>query len=167
MDPPCILSTIAEIQKGQGLGSGYEWLAGLVSRVCMAGLVFRVCKGGPNISGVQIWRDRSPPVTFSNSSWKARPNNSWDREINARSTLFSDFYTYIIAYNLWDLELDNNKHNVMHGCRYTYVHHSKTYSGVKFSQRACHQFSQYNVHACRQSCPFYTVQNFRGLNFHG
>ena len=41
MDPPCILSTIAEIQKGQGLGSGYEWLAGLVSRVCIAGLVFR------------------------------------------------------------------------------------------------------------------------------
>ena len=36
MDPPCILSTIAEIQKGQGLGSGYEWLAGLVSRVCIA-----------------------------------------------------------------------------------------------------------------------------------
>ena len=40
--PPCMLSTIAEIQKSQGLGSGYEWLAGLVSRVCMAGLVFRV-----------------------------------------------------------------------------------------------------------------------------
>ena len=36
MDPPCILSIIAEIQKGQGLGSGYKWLAGLVSRVCMA-----------------------------------------------------------------------------------------------------------------------------------
>ena len=52
MDPPCILSTIAEIQKGEGLGSGYEWLAGLVSRVCIAGLVFRVCKGGLNISGV-------------------------------------------------------------------------------------------------------------------
>ena len=68
MDPPCILSTIAEIQKGQGLGSGYEWLAGLVPRVCMAGLVFRVCKGGPNISGVQISCDRSPSVTFSNSS---------------------------------------------------------------------------------------------------
>ena len=45
-----MLSTIAEIQKGQGLGSGYEWLAGLVSRVCMAGLVFRVCMGGPNIT---------------------------------------------------------------------------------------------------------------------
>ena len=52
-----MLSTIAEIQKGQGLGSGYKWLAGLVSRVCMAGLVFRVCMGGPNISGVQISRD--------------------------------------------------------------------------------------------------------------
>ena len=49
-----MLSTIAEIQKGQGLGSGYEWL---VSRVCMAGLVFRVCMGDPNISGVQIYRD--------------------------------------------------------------------------------------------------------------
>ena len=53
--PPCMLSTIAEIQKGQGLGSGYEWLAGLVSRVCMVGLVFRVCMGsvyfgGPNIT---------------------------------------------------------------------------------------------------------------------
>ena len=54
--PPCMLSTIAEIQKGQGLGSGYKWFAGLVSRVCMAGLVFRVCMGvwiiplkGPNI----------------------------------------------------------------------------------------------------------------------
>ena len=68
MDPPCILSTIAEIQKGQGLGSGYEWLAGLVSRVCIAGLVFRVCKGGLNISGVQLPRDRTPSVTFSNSS---------------------------------------------------------------------------------------------------
>ena len=44
-----MLSTLAEIQKGQGLGSGCEWLAGLVSRVCMAGLVFRVCMGGPNI----------------------------------------------------------------------------------------------------------------------
>ena len=51
MDPPCILSTIAEIQKDQGLDSEYERLAGLVPRVCMAGLVFRVCKGGPNISG--------------------------------------------------------------------------------------------------------------------
>ena len=56
--PPCMLSTIAEIQKGQGLGCGYKWLAGLVSRVCMAGLVFRVCMGGPHISGVQISRDR-------------------------------------------------------------------------------------------------------------
>ena len=45
-----MLSTIAEIQKGQGLGSGYKWLAGLVSRVCMAGLVFRVCMGGVQIS---------------------------------------------------------------------------------------------------------------------
>ena len=30
--PPCMLSTIAEIQKGQGLDSGYKWLAGIVSR---------------------------------------------------------------------------------------------------------------------------------------
>ena len=51
-----MLSTIAEIQKGQGLDSGYKWLA---SKVCMAGLVFRVCMRGPNISGVQISRDRS------------------------------------------------------------------------------------------------------------
>ena len=56
MDPhACYQLAIAEIQKGQGLGSGYEWLAGLVSRVCMAG---RVCMGGPNISGVQLSRDR-------------------------------------------------------------------------------------------------------------
>ena len=60
-----MLSSIAELQKGQGLGSGYEWLAGLFPRVCMAGLVFSVCKGGLNISGVQISRDRSPSVTFS------------------------------------------------------------------------------------------------------
>ena len=47
---------------GQGLDSGVavcEWLAGLVSRVCMAGLVFRVCMGVLNISGAQISRDRS------------------------------------------------------------------------------------------------------------
>ena len=32
--------------EGSGrLGSGYEWLAGLVPRIYMAGLVFRVCKG--------------------------------------------------------------------------------------------------------------------------
>ena len=69
MDPPCILSTIANIQKGQVLGSGYEWLAGLVSRVCMATRVsLQGLQGGPNISGVQISRDRSPSVTFSNSS---------------------------------------------------------------------------------------------------
>ena len=53
-----MLSTIAEIQKGQGLGSGYK---GLLSRVCMVGLVFRVCTGDPNISGVQISRDGSLP----------------------------------------------------------------------------------------------------------
>ena len=62
-----MLSTIAEIQKGQGLDSGYKWLAGLVSRVCMAGLVFRVCMGGLNISGVQISRDRL--VTAGDTSW--------------------------------------------------------------------------------------------------
>ena len=40
-----MLSTIAEIQKDQRLGSGYKWLAGLVvSRVCM---------------GVQTSRDRT------------------------------------------------------------------------------------------------------------
>ena len=65
MDPPCILSTIAKIQKGQRLGSGYEWLAGLVSRVCIATRVsLHVLQGGggPNISGIQISRDRSPSV---------------------------------------------------------------------------------------------------------
>ena len=46
-----MLSTIAEIQKGQGLGSGYKWLAGLVSRACMAGLVFRVCMGSEYFGG--------------------------------------------------------------------------------------------------------------------
>ena len=30
-------------ERGQGLGFGYKWLAGLVSRVCMAGLDSRVC----------------------------------------------------------------------------------------------------------------------------
>ena len=55
-----MLSTIAEIQKGQGLGSGYEWLEGLVSRVCMHGGVLSLQGlhagggseyfGGPNIT---------------------------------------------------------------------------------------------------------------------
>ena len=51
-----MLSTIAEIQKGQGLGSGYKWLAGLVSRVCMAGLVFRICMGGSkyHVTGLRV-----------------------------------------------------------------------------------------------------------------
>ena len=47
-----MLSTLVEIQKGQGLGTGYKWLAGLV---------FRVCMGDPNILGVQI--SRNSPVT--------------------------------------------------------------------------------------------------------
>ena len=55
-----MLSTtcIAAIQKGQGLGSGYKWLAELVSRVCKAGLVFE--QGLHRESkhfGVQISRD--------------------------------------------------------------------------------------------------------------
>ena len=33
-------------ERGQGLGFGYRWLAGLVSRVCMAGLDSRVCMAG-------------------------------------------------------------------------------------------------------------------------
>ena len=35
-------------KRGQGLNFGYEWLAGLVSRVYMAGLdyVYRVCIAG-------------------------------------------------------------------------------------------------------------------------
>ena len=41
---------VINYSRDQELGSGYEWLAGLVSRVCMAGLVFRVCMG------VQIFR---------------------------------------------------------------------------------------------------------------
>ena len=45
-----VTTTIAEIQKGQGLGSGYEWLAGLVSRVCMAGSL-QGLHGGLNIMG--------------------------------------------------------------------------------------------------------------------
>ena len=72
-----MLSTIAEIQKGQGLGSGYEWLAGLVSRVCMAGLIFRVCMGGPNISGVQISRGRPHTSTHTLSlSFQSNPRFS-------------------------------------------------------------------------------------------
>ena len=60
-------------ERGQGLGFGYRWLAGLVSRVCMAGLdsrvcmaglVSRVCPGGTKYSAVdspggpQLWGDR-------------------------------------------------------------------------------------------------------------
>ena len=45
-----------------GLDTGYKWLAGLVSGVCMARLVFRVCRGGVGV-GVQILRDR-------NQNWK-------------------------------------------------------------------------------------------------
>ena len=41
-----------------------KWLAGLVSRVCMAELVFRVCMGDLNISGVQISRDRARPRSY-------------------------------------------------------------------------------------------------------
>ena len=41
-----MLSTIGEIQKGQGLGSGCKWLAGLVFRVCM-GVRIHVYFGGP------------------------------------------------------------------------------------------------------------------------
>ena len=43
-----VINYSRDSEKGQGLGSGYKWLAGLV---------FRVCIGGPNISGVQISRD--------------------------------------------------------------------------------------------------------------
>ena len=59
-----MLSTIAEIQKGQGLGSGCEWLAGLVFRVCMAGLVFRVCMG------FRIFRGSKYHVTRPPSSYR-------------------------------------------------------------------------------------------------
>ena len=52
-----MLSTITEILKGQRLGSAYEWLAGLVFRICMAGLVFRVCMG------VRIFRGSKYHVT--------------------------------------------------------------------------------------------------------
>ena len=75
--------------------------------------------------------------------------------------LYSLIFTPIIAYKPWDIQLET------HAWLYMYVHHSENFSGIKFSQKAYHQFSQYNVHACRQSCPFYTIQNFRGLNFHG
>ena len=46
-----MLSTIAEIQRGQGLGSGYEWLAGLVSRVCMARVSLQGLYGGSEYFG--------------------------------------------------------------------------------------------------------------------
>ena len=39
-------------KRGRGLGVGYKWLAGLVSRVCMAGLDFKVCPGGTKYSSV-------------------------------------------------------------------------------------------------------------------
>ena len=53
-------------ERGQGLGFGYtcKWLAGLVSRVCMAGLDSRVCPGGTkygavdSLGGPQFWGDR-------------------------------------------------------------------------------------------------------------
>ena len=38
----------------------------------MAGLVFRVCMGGPNISGVQISRDRTSDGTLSKNSGDPR-----------------------------------------------------------------------------------------------
>ena len=79
-----MLSTIAEIQKGQGLGSGYEWLAGLVSRVCMAGLVFRVCMGGPNISGVQISRDRLQAINILKGCKYTDGAGGRAQDINAR-----------------------------------------------------------------------------------
>ena len=61
MDPPCILSTIAKIQKGQRLGSGYEWLAGLVFRVCIATRVsLQGLQGG---GGVRIFRGSKYHVT--------------------------------------------------------------------------------------------------------
>ena len=68
-----MLSTIAEIQKGQGLGSGCEWLAGLLFRVCMAGLVFRVCMG------VQISRDRPP------SSYRQEPKAMASHSLECRA----------------------------------------------------------------------------------
>lgn len=49
------------MQKGQRLGSGYKWLAGLVSRVCMAtrvSLQGLQGGGGSEYFGVQISRDR-------------------------------------------------------------------------------------------------------------
>ena len=85
--PPC-MSTITEIQEGQGLGSGYKWLARLVSRVCMAGLVvFRVCVGAQNNITWQILQEfrqisrggkkstckaRFEPVTFSSTHKSTR-----------------------------------------------------------------------------------------------
>ena len=49
-----IINYKAVVQKGQELGSGYEWLAGIVSGVCMAGLVFRVCIGVRIFQGPKI-----------------------------------------------------------------------------------------------------------------
>ena len=56
LDPPALIWTPMHVinysRDSDGSGAGF-WLAGLVSRVCMAGLVFR----GSNYFGVQISRD--------------------------------------------------------------------------------------------------------------
>ena len=40
-------------ERGQGVGFGYKWLAGLVSRVSMAGLDSRVCMAVPELHAVK------------------------------------------------------------------------------------------------------------------
>ena len=66
-------------ERGQGLGFGYIWLAGLVcmagldSRVCMAGLISRVCPGGTKYGAVdspggpQNWEGLGTRLAISRS----------------------------------------------------------------------------------------------------
>ena len=56
----------SRVLEESGLVSGYKWLAGLVSSVCMAGLVFKVSMGVPNISGVQISRENTHTMPYHN-----------------------------------------------------------------------------------------------------
>ena len=75
LSPQTIIATmhgpLANYEGGQGLGFRYIilWLAGLVSRVCMAGLDSSVCTwqgyflgsvlGGPNTAQWTVWGDHN------------------------------------------------------------------------------------------------------------
>ena len=63
-------------ERGQGLGFGYKWLAGLVSRVCMAGLDSRVginmaqwTDQGEHNFGETIISALSPDPTLEEGKW--------------------------------------------------------------------------------------------------